>query len=131
MMTSILLRGTVAVFIAVWLPYAMGKTVDTFRFSQSGFATGGLSGGISFISAGPLSGTFTATVEPDGRISLADLTAFQAQLPGQLFPNSKAVSFSTITQPHFFSFNKNGGVSTLSFAVFVTDDARTIGRATT
>jgi hypothetical protein len=64
-----------------------------------------------------LTGTFTGMLEPSGLIEAADLTNFSVQLNT---PNGHTGDFTTIQplstggQP-FFSYNVNGGASSLDF----------------
>jgi hypothetical protein len=89
------------------------NTIDTFDFTQGGWthrAPGQFTGVV-------LTGTFTGMVEPSGLIEAADLTNFSAQLA---VPNGQTGVFTTIDplsiggQP-FFSYNVNGGASSLDF----------------
>ncbi len=105
---------TLAAMAVLLGSFAMNAdTIDTFDFTQGGWengTTGQLTGVI-------LTGTFAGTLEPSGLIEAADLTHFSAQLT---VPNASTAVFDTIDplstggQP-FFSYNINGGNSSLDF----------------
>ncbi len=84
-------------------------TIDEFTFTQGGYTSPGLGG------TAVLSGTFIGTVEPGGLIEKADLSSLQTGLSfGGLID-------ATLSLPGFFSFNTNGGSSSLDFAGHFTD----------
>lgn len=89
------------------------NTVATFDFTQGGW-TNGTPGQFTGVA---LTGAFTGQIEPSGLIEAADLTNFSAQLT---VPNGQPGIFNTIGplatggQP-FFSYNVNGGASSLDF----------------
>jgi hypothetical protein len=78
-MRRFLLIAAVGGFVLAGAP-ARSATIDTFAFTQLGWGLAEItSEGLTIGAADPggiLTGTFTATVEPDGLILLADLTAF-------------------------------------------------------
>ncbi|HEY3939606.1 MAG TPA: hypothetical protein VGL97_19390 [Bryobacteraceae bacterium] len=76
--------------------FSRATTIDTYSFTQGGY-------GNSQSVEAPFAGSFSGAVEPNGLIELSDLISFS------LFSNS--------TTPSFFSFNTNGGASSLDTAV--------------
>jgi len=84
---------------------AKASTIDTFSFTQSGY-TGG----------GTLTGTFTGTVEADGFIEQADLSAFNATLTAPE-TEGEAMGFFYQTDLQLFSFlpSSDGPNSSLDF----------------
>lgn len=103
---KILMLPMITVLAAVQPTWA--ATVDTFDFTQTGW---------NLVGGGPeptalLNGSFTGTVEPDGFIERSDLTAFSAVYndPGSAFIN---MPLNALT---LFSFDTNGGASSLDFA---------------
>ena len=103
MKTTRLTPAMAFLFVAAFLPFAASaSTVETFSFTQSGY------------SFGKITGTFTGTLELDGSVQLADLTAFSANfgqtdyyslqdlklfsiMPSTHGPNSSLDLFASIT----------------------------------
>lgn len=89
---------------------AQATTIDTFHFTQAGWffgypATGADPGGL-------LSGTFTGTVEPTGRIELGDLSSFSA-----FYSDSAGQGLGEdLSQLTLFSYDINGGASSFDVA---------------
>ena len=99
-MKLIHLLGLAAIFSAP--AYADTITTDTFSFTQGGY-TGLIFPG----STGTLSGTFTGTVEANGTIQLADLSAIHIQY------TAGGTSLFGYGPASFFSYNPTFGGSTL------------------
>ena len=94
-------------------PAAHASIINTYNFTQSGWfdvvnpipTVGNAEPNII------LSGSFTGTVEPSGVIALADLTAFTETI------NAGTATFTQVlSQLSLFSFNTNGGASSLTIA---------------
>ena len=101
---------------------AHGATVDTFTFTQGGWAAATLNQVFTPAAADPgavLTGSFTGTVEPSGLIELSDLTAFSDVFSDTLHPNGVQVQNLEITS--LFSFNTAGGNSSLTIAGYYLD----------
>ncbi len=114
--SKVTLIATIA--IAARMPVT-AATIDTFDFSQPGYTDDTGAPGI-------LSGSFTGTVEASGFIENADLSSFTAQLT---FSDGFTVMFPALRSlapggAPFFSYNVNGGASSLDF--IATDEANTI-----
>lgn len=107
MMKRLIALGSAA-FIALTglAPCAHAAVVDTFSFSNVG--------DWSRVDTGFVSGQFTGTVEPNGFIELADLSAFSVEgfLIGRpvLLIDDKA-------KLQFFSYDTKGGASSFGFIV--------------
>jgi len=99
---------------ALGLQTAYGTTIDTFSFTEQGWLyTVGLGGTIQTGAADPggmLTGTFTGTVEPSGFIQQSDLTSFSAEYTDSA---GVVIKQKIVT---FFSYNVDGGGSSLSFS---------------
>jgi hypothetical protein len=90
---------TLAILGAITFAHSSwATTIDSFTFTQGDYSEG------QIISAS-LFGTFAGVVEPDGFIERADLTSF-------------SVALDNVT-PAFFSYDTNGGASSLNFAAVV------------
>lgn len=112
-MKTLRLTPTMALLlIAAHSPFHAGaSTVETFSFTQSGYAVG------------TLTGTFTGTLESDGSIQLADLTAFSISYSINLGPPSGIETDSYSLQDlKLFSFmpGTNGPNSSLDFFAGIT-----------
>ena len=115
------LATLVALATAVLVPRASSATtVDTFTFTQDGWTTTVINSPTMDTVGTPdprgiLTGSFTGTVEADGLIGRADLTSF-----GVSYQDSTAGLLFKATSPQalqLFSYNTNGGASSLDFAV--------------
>ncbi len=84
-------------------PGARAALIDTYSFSNFG--------DWSLVDSGLLSGQFTGIVEPNGFIELPDLSAFSVQgfILGSPIVNGVKANLQ------FFSFDTNGGASSLGF----------------
>ena len=114
MLRLIALGSAAFLALAGLAPRAHAAVVDTFSFSNlSGWNLSGTN----------FSGQFTGTVEPDGLIELADLSAFSIQ--GSFFGGPwKGLGKGEL---QFFSFNTTGGASSLGFiSAVVIDDANAL-----
>ena len=91
---------------------AYGATIDTFNFIEPNvYENGAPAGGQTF----EFAGSFTGAVEASGFIEQADLSAFTVQLAdsnGNPIPQY-SMGLSSLT---LFSFDANGGASSLDFA---------------
>jgi hypothetical protein len=96
---------------------ARAATVDTFNFSQAGWAYPVLVDGTETLGtprpSALLTGAFTGTVEPSGLIELGDLTAFSDLFTGGGGDIEAAQDLATTT---LFSYNTQGGASSLDIA---------------
>ena len=96
---------------------ARAATVDTFNFSQAGWAYANLVDGTEYLGiprpTALLTGSFTGTVEPSGLIELGDLTAFSDLFTGGGGDIEAAQDLATTT---LFSYNTEGGASSLDIA---------------
>ena len=102
-MKRLIALGSAAVIALTGLaPRAHAAVVDTFSFSNFGHW--------SFADSG-LFGQFTGTVEPNGFIELADLSAFSVQGFILGSPLVDAVKANLA----FFSYDTKGGASSLGF----------------
>ena len=123
-------NGTRAITTALWMMVASqiaGATIiDTFSFTQVGWTkvigTSGIIQAGAPDPGGMLSGTFSGVEEASGLIGQADLTSFSATY-------SDSNGSSTQAQAPFFSYNVNGGASSLSFAGFLENDGFCAGQA--
>jgi hypothetical protein len=95
--------SVLAIFVACIPVRAYADTVDTFNFTQGGYQAGGT-----------LTGTFAGTVEPSGLIEAKDLTNFFAVFMPGPFEYELIVPLPSGGGP-FFSYDVNGGNSTLDF----------------
>ncbi len=105
---------------ALALPASQAGAIDTFTFSQVGW-TSVILNAPTMSTAGAsdpgaiLTGSFTGTVESNGLIELGDLTSFSAfyqdSAAGQSFVAASPLALD------LFSYNINGGNSSLDFAV--------------
>jgi hypothetical protein len=100
--------------------------IDTFSFTQEGWTKViGTSGAIQAGAPDPggiLIGTFSGVEEASGLIGQADLTSFSATYSDNSGSSTQAVA-------PFFSYNVNGGASSLSFAGFLYNDGFCAGQA--
>jgi hypothetical protein len=95
-------------------PALRAGTIDTFDFTEAGFfqfdaqtgTVGASEPGIA------LTGSFSGTVESDGLIEPDDLNSFQVFFTSDTFE----VGSESLTNLTLFSFDTNGGASTLDFA---------------
>ncbi len=94
-----LLLASLAISAATLSP-VRATTVDTFTFQQPGYAQ--LSGALPIPF---MTGSFTGAVEPSGFIELSDLTSLS-------MTDNQGV-FWSLADLKFFSFDTNGGNSTL------------------
>jgi hypothetical protein len=96
---------------------ARAATVDTFNFSQAGWAYPNLVDGTEYLGAprptALLTGSFTGTVEPSGLIELGDLTAFSDLFTGGGGDIEASQDLAATT---LFSYNTEGGASSLDIA---------------
>ncbi|MGH9445224.1 MAG: PEP-CTERM sorting domain-containing protein [Terriglobia bacterium] len=108
-----------------FVPSAQAATIDTFDFTQTGWANVGgivsVNGSDTYVVGSPdpggmLTGSFTGTAEPDGYIELNDLTAFSATYTDDADPTGMAVPSLNSNDLTLFSFNTAGGNSSLDFA---------------
>lgn len=81
-------------------------TIDTYSFEQAGYMFSGDP------NPGLLLGRFTGTVEPDGMIELSDLSSLHLTFFAEFAASDNGT-------PSFFSFDTNGGASTLDFVLGV------------
>ncbi len=93
----------------------MADTVDTFTFTQPNWSA--VLGSQPATGLGTLTGSFTGTVESSGFIEAPDLTSFSAQL---VFADGLSFSYDGVSPPPsggapFFSYDVNGGASSLDF----------------
>lgn len=101
--------GLIAV-AALAMPSAYGSTIDTFSFTESNWDYYSFPTGVGGPTpGGTLIGSFTGVVEADGFIEQGDLSAFSAHL----FPFAPTIGRGSLT---LFSYDTNGGASTLDFA---------------
>jgi len=107
---DILLGLAVAAIILV-APVAYGATIDTFAFVEPNVYENGVANGQLY----EFAGSFTGTVESGGWIELTDLSAFQVRLDDS---NGNPIPPFSMGLPSLtlFSFDINGGVSSLDFA---------------
>lgn len=113
MLTKSIFRPTLCAIIfsalTAVLP-AAASTIDTFDFTETGWmAPNG--------AAGVLTGSFSGTVEASGFIEAQDLSAFSSQLA---FNNGFTNTYNSIEPltpggSGFFSYDLNGGASSLDF----------------
>jgi PEP-CTERM motif len=118
-------------------PVARATTIDTFDFSVApgkpaawGVALNpALDGGVILLGpadlGGILTGSFSGMVEAGGLIELGDLTAFSATYTNTTF-TEQVQTLGTLT---FFSYNTNGGASSLDIAGTEGDNQICIGAA--
>jgi hypothetical protein len=93
--------------LLVWAQPAGAETIDTFDFVQNDYVWKLT----PLIVAFNLDGSFTGTVEPDGSIQQADLTAFKANVPLEIDDLFTTANLS------LFSYNTTGGSNSLDFVV--------------
>ncbi|HZU27540.1 MAG TPA: hypothetical protein VFA04_18570 [Bryobacteraceae bacterium] len=93
-------------------PAARAGTIDTWNFTEPNYYPAQNNGGNT--TPYEAVGSFTGQVEADGLIELADLSAFTVQLE----QNGAPVPPFTmgLSQLTLFSFNTNGGASSLDYA---------------
>src|SRR5579863_1085915 len=112
MNTTRLIPAMALFLIAAYPPsHAGASTVETFSFTQGGYP------------AGTLTGTFTGTLELDGSIQLADLTAFSTSYAVNLGPpQGMEIDSYSLPDLKLFSFmpGTNGPNSTLDFFAGIT-----------
>jgi hypothetical protein len=110
---------------------ARAATIDTFAFTQSGWANAQISGaGVvtagSPVPGGVLTGTLTGTVEPSGLIELGDLGSFSAVYSPAFPSGPPTLNLSSLA---LFSYDINGGASSLDFVGFNASGQICVGAA--
>ncbi len=96
---------------------ARSAVIDTFAFTQSGWGfSDNTADGLAVGAADPggiLAGTFTGTVEPDGLVRLADLTAFSDSYSDSA---AKGIVGMSLADLSVFAYDATSGFGSLDMA---------------